>query len=343
MKNTILVTGSAGFIGSHLVDHLIDHGYRVFGVDDLSGGFTQNVNPKSDFLKLDLRRKKETEAVIKKIKPGVIFHLAADASEGRSQFTPLSSTERNYLAYMNLLIPAIENDLKKIVVVSSMSVYGNQKSPFSEDMEPSPVDIYGIAKAAMEKATEILAKVHGFSYSIIRPHNVYGPKQNLKDPYRNVIGIFINSLLRKKPFYIYGDGEQKRAFSYIDDVAPYIAKAGFEEKCDGQIVNIGAEPEEAVTINKLSEIILDKFFKGKVPSKFKPLYALDRPQEVKEAFCTSDKAKKILGYKTSTSLESGIEKTISWAKSVGPQKPRYLKRLELETGNVPETWKKHLI
>lgn len=342
-KKTILVTGAAGFMGSHLVDYLIENGSQICGIDDLSGGFNRNINSKSNFFKLDLRNKKKTANLIEKLKPKIIYHLAADASEGRSQFTPLSSTERNYLAFMNLLVPAINNDLEKIVVVSSMSVYGDQKSPFSEEMEPKPVDIYGISKAAMENATKILAKVYNFNYTILRPHNVYGPKQNLQDPYRNVIGIFINSLLRNKPFYIYGDGEQKRAFSYIDDITPAIAQSGLTKNCNKETINTGSGPETAVTINQLAEVVLNKFFNGKVPEKFKPIHLPDRPQEVKEAFCTSSKAEELLGYKTITSLGAGIEKTIVWAKSIGPQKPKYLKKLELETANVPETWKEHLI
>lgn len=342
-KKTILVTGAAGFMGSHLVDYLIETGHRVCGVDDLSGGFLANVNPKSEFIKLDLRNKAKTAKVISKLKPKLIYHLAADASEGRSQFTPLSATERNYLAYMYLLVPAISEGLEKIIVTSSMSVYGAQKAPFSEEMPTKPVDIYGISKAAMEEATKILSAVHKFSYTIIRPHNVYGPKQNLSDPYRNVVGIFINSLLRGKPFYIYGNGEQMRAFSYIDDVTPYIAKAGWQDNCNGEIINIGAGPEDAVTIDKLAEIIQDKFFGSKIPKKLKPIHIKDRPQEVKEAYCTLQKAERLLGYKTSTPLESGIEKTITWARKTGPAKPRYLPTLEIETEDTPITWKKRLI
>lgn len=342
-KKTILVTGAAGFMGGHLVDYLINNGHKVTGVDDLSGGFLANVNPKSDFFQLDLRNRKKTAKLIGKLKPKLIYHLAADASEGRSQFTPISATERNYLAYIYTLVPAIEAGVAKVVFTSSMSVYGAQKPPFSEDMDTKPVDIYGISKSAMEATTKILSKVHNFTYTIIRPHNVYGPKQNLSDPYRNVVGIFINSLLRKKSFYIYGDGSQKRAFSYIDDVTASIIKAGLLTNCNGEIINIGAGPADAVTIRKLGQIILTKFFNGKVPAKFTPIHTKDRPQEVKEAYCTCQKAEGLLGHQTQTPLDVGIAKTVSWAKSVGPAKPKYLKKLELQTADTPQTWVKHLI
>lgn len=338
-----LVTGSAGFLGSHLVNTLIEMGCEhVFGVDDLSGGYLDNVNPKSSFTNLDLRKKEETAFYINKIKPEIIFHLAADATEGRSQFTPISCTERNYLAYLNLLVPAIKNGIKKVILTSSMSVYGSQHPPFSEEIPRFPDDIYGISKAAMERATEVLSQTHGFKYVIIRPHNVYGPGQNLSDPYRNVVAIFINCLLNNKNFYIYGDGNQKRAFSYIDDFTPYIIKSAFLKEAEGEIFNIG--PIEEYTINELAQIVLNTFFSnGEVPSRLKPKNLLPRPMEVKEAWCSIDKAKKVLGYKTTVSLEEGVKKMIVWARKKGPQKFHYLDTLEIVNDHTPITWVERLM
>ncbi|MBI4064986.1 NAD-dependent epimerase/dehydratase family protein [Candidatus Gottesmanbacteria bacterium] len=339
----ILVTGAAGFMGSHLVDSLIAMGgHDVYGVDDLSGGYTRNVHPKSHFTVLDLRDKGKTETYITHVKPQLLYHLAADATEGRSQFTPISATERNYLAYLYTLIPCIRCGVKKVVLTSSMSVYGAQTPPFTEIMRRIPEDIYAIAKTAMEEATEILSKVHGFTYVIVRPHNVYGPKQNLADPYRNVIGIFINCILNDKNFYIYGNGEQKRAFTYIDDFNPYFVNSGFLDSVNGEIINIG--PQEEYTINELSDVVLDTFFPhGKIPAHLKPKYLPMRPQEVKEAYCTHDKAVKLLGYKTRVTLKEGVDKMVDWAKTMGPQKFTYLKHgLELETKDTPLSWSKKL-
>ena len=339
----VLVTGAAGFMGGHLVDGLLREGkHKVFAVDDLSGGFKRNVNQKAIFTKLDLTKKHVVEKYIKRIRPELIFHLAADATEGRSQFTPLSATERNYLAYMYTLIPAIKYGLKKVVVTSSMSIYGAQKPPFSENLLRKPEDIYAVSKVAMEEATEILARVHGFDYTILRPHNVYGPKQNLSDPYRNVIGIFINCLLNNKHYYIYGDGNQKRAFTYIDDFTPYIVKCGFLDSCNGEIINIG--PNKEYTINDVSKIVLGTFFRdGDIPKRLMPQYVPSRPAEVKEAYCTNKKAKKLLKYRTRTTLAEGISKMVEWAKQVGPQKFVYLDKVEIVNEKIPTTWSKHLI
>lgn len=343
-KLRVLITGAAGFMGSYVVDSLVARGdCEVYGADDLSGGYKSNINPKSYFEKLDLRDKDRTKRFIDKIKPEILYHLAADASEGRSQFTPISATERNLLAYMYTLVPSITQGLKRVVLTSSMSVYGAQVSPFSEDMEPKPEDIYGIAKTAIEESTKVLSKVHGFEYVIIRPHNVYGPRQNMSDPYRNVIGIFINCLLNNKNYYIYGDGNQKRSFTYIDDFNPYFVACGFTEGVVGETINIG--PQEEHTINDVSDTILATFFPdGNVPEYLRPKYVPPRPQEVVEAYCTNEKAKKLLGYETTTKLEVGIDKMIAWARAMGPQQFKYLDSgLELESDDVPQTWKKKLI
>lgn len=338
----ILITGSAGFIGSHLYDKIFSMGYEVYGVDDLSGGFMRNVSQKKYFTKLDLRNREKTKRYINKLKPDIIFHLAADATEGRSQFTPFSAIDRNLLAYTNLLIPSIKNGLKKMILISSMSVYGKQQVPFREDMIPQPEDIYGISKSAMEAVTRVLSNVYGFKYVIIRPHNVYGPRQNLSDPYRNVVAIFINMLMQGKFFYLYGDGNQKRAFSYIDDVVESIAKAAFSKRCEERILNIGSD--KPITLNELAKIILEEFFKTKdIPKKFMPKYLPDRPQEVKNAYCSHILAKKLINFKEKTQLREGIRKTIEWAKSIGPQKFIYLNSMDLDHKLIPKTWKKKIM
>lgn len=336
------MTGSAGFIGSHIYDLLFDMGHEVYGIDDLSGGFMRNVSQPKFFDQLDLRDRKATAEYINWLKPNTIFHLAADATEGRSQFTPFSAIDRNTVAYANLIVPAIKNGMKKMILTSSMSVYGKQQVPFHENMIPQPEDIYGISKAGMEKMTDVFSKVYGFKYVIIRPHNVYGKNQNLSDPYRNVIGIFINSLLHGKNFYIYGDGKQKRAFSHISDVAPLMVKAAFLDKCEGKIINIGSD--EVVQLKDLARIVLEEFFGTKnIPKIFQPAHMPDRPQEVKFAYCTHIEARKLLNFKAKKDLRTGVREMISWAKDLGKQPFVYLTSLELDHARSPKTWKAKLI
>ncbi len=336
MVEKILVTGAAGFIGSHLVDSLVKKKYQVFSLDDLSGGYIENVNSKSTFYPVDLQDGKHIKVLLAYLKPQIIFHLAADATEGRSQFTPVNCTSRNYLSTLNLLASAVGNGLKRFIFTSSMSVYGDQKPPFREDMETKPVDIYGISKASSEKAIEILSKVHGFEYCIIRPHNVYGPRQNMADPYRNVVAIFMNKILKKEPIYIYGDGMQERAFSFIEDSIPIIVKSAYTPFAKNQTFNLGSDTP--VTINYLVEE-LKKITKFKIETKHLP----DRPQEVKHAYSSHTKAKKLLNFKDKTNLSVGLSKMWQWAKSVGPVDFKYIENLEIETPLVPETWRNKLI
>jgi UDP-glucose 4-epimerase len=323
-------------MASHLAELLANQGHEVYGIDNESIGLKSNVPTNIKYAKIDMRNTADMASLVEECKPELVYHLAAWAHEGLSQFMPILITENNYNAFLNLITPAIRHGMKRIVVCSSMSVYGSQTPPFNEDMPRLPEDVYAVAKAAMEKTTEVLADVHGFDYTIIRPHNVYGPKQMLHDPYRNVVGIFINRILNGKPPIIYGDGNQTRAFSYIDDVIPYLAKAGFVDEAKGQIINIG--PTEDYTINTLARTVLKAF-----NSSLKPEHFPDRPREVKHAYCTNDKAKAILGYKTSTPLSKGIAEFVKWGKNQGAQEFKYLDELELTGDNIPETWKKKLM
>ena len=336
-----LVTGAAGFIGSYVVDALIERGMEVYGVDDLSGGYRRNVHPASHFIRADLRDRSLASAIIEEVHPDLVYHLAADATEGRSQFTPIECTQRNYLAYLHTLIPAIRSHtLKKVVLVSSMSVYGKQPPPFNEGMPRDPEDVYAVAKTSMERSTEILSDVHGFAYTIIRPYSVYGPRQNIADPYRNVVGIFINSLLLGQPPHIYGDGEQQRAFGFVSDIAPAIAAAGVTPACDGEIINIGAEAN--CTVNQLARMIIEIFFEGRsIPEHALPVYLPERPREVKEAFCAVDKARRLLGYEPRVSLEDGLRQMIAWARDLGPKELKYLPDgLEIVNSRTPAPWLK---
>ncbi len=340
----VLVTGVAGFHGSHEAEALLAAGYTVHGVDDLSGGYRSNIPRGCRFTRLDLRNRGAVERYIARVRPEVIIHDAAFATEGGSQFMPINSTERNYLMYLYLLVPAIRYGVRKMVLASSMSVYGAQRPPFTENMPRRPEDIYAMSKASMEHATELLSRVHGFSYTIIRPQNVYGPRQNLRDPYRNVISIFINALLNRKPFWIYGTGNQKRSFTYIEDYTPWVLRAGLSRRFDGEIFNLCSEEE--ISLNGLAHLVMREVF-GSVaacPAALRPRYFRPgRPLEVKNAFSSHRKAARVLGYRTTVGIEEGVRRMVAWARSQGPQPFTYLKTgLELVSKKTPPTWTKRL-
>lgn len=326
-RKTVLVTGGAGFIGTHLVDKLVAGNHKVSVIDDLSGGKREYVNKKADFFKCDLREVKIAEKIIKKIKPIIVFHLAANAAENLAQFSPIDVTSRNYNTFINTLVPALNYGMKRIVVTSSIAVYGRLQTPFKESNKPEPEDLYGISKLAMEESLKVLADVHDFEYVITRPHNVYGPRQNMSDPYRNVVTIFMNALLLGNPYYIYGDGEQRRCFSYIDDVVEAIYKCGFGDY-NKMIFNIGSDMD--YSINMLANTI-----NNCAGAKNSSVYLKDRPREVKVAIADHTLAKKRLVYKDKTSLEKGIKLTWEFAKNIGYQKPIY-GNIELDSPNLPK-------
>lgn len=333
----ILVTGCAGFMGSHIVDALIRKGYHeVYGIDDFSGGSYSNIGghiPSGalNFIEQDLSDARATGEIISNIKPDIIFHLAANAREGASFFQPMNIVQRNYQAYINILEPAIKHGLDKMILFSSMASYGDQKPPFSEQMERRPVDVYGINKAAMEHTTELLSEIHEFKYTILRPHNCYGIRQSLRDPYRNVIGIWMNRIMRREPMYIYGDGEQMRAFSYIEDSLPCYIKC--IDSADGEIINIGGK--HPISINALKRIVCHVMG---VDDYRNIVYLPERTGEVKNAWCTFDKSEKILGYDENTDIASGIEKMAVWAKRQGAQKWSE-EKLTLWNKKAPSVWK----
>jgi UDP-glucose 4-epimerase len=318
-------------MGGHLAEGLVAAGHEVIGIDDLSGGFRENVPSTVRFYELDLRDAAKTEAVVNEHPPEILCHLAANAREGASQFQPRDVCGRNLMAYANVLVPAIRCGMKKVALYSSMAVYGEQPPPFDESMPRRPVDIYGVNKTAMEEITEILADVHEFMYTTVRPHNVFGERQSLADPFRNVVGIFMNRIMRGEPLYIYGDGEQQRAFSYIRDSLPaFLRAAELDPKTDRQCVNVGGK--HPVTVNELARLVATEF--GADPEI---VYLPDRPREVKHAYSTWQKSVDLLGYHERYGLEEGIRRMAAWAKSLGPQ-PWRDEPLELPSEKAPSIW-----
>jgi len=316
----ILVTGASGLIGSHTLNKCKSMGHEVFGTDIVG----------DDVDLLDLLDKDATSDYISHVKPDVIYHYAANAAEGKAQFSPIDITKRNIEIFLNVLVPAINNNFKRLVFTSSVAVYGAMQIPFRESDPPIPQDIYGINKLAIEQMIRVLSSVHGFEYVVTRPHNVYGPNQNMKDPYRNVVTIFMNHLLNNQPYSIYGDGSMERCFSYVDDVVDVLYKCGIDN-VNGITVNVGSE--KLYTINELSEAI-----QNVSGVSVKPKYIGDRPHEVHTAKSDHAVCHKLFGYKDTPLLE-GLKKTWDWCKEQGPQKPEFTE-IEIESNKLPENWKK---
>ncbi len=330
----IFITGVAGFLGSNLADYYLKKKYKVSGCDNLIGGSLENIDKRVKFYKADIEDFNKLNQIIKKV--DVLCHAAAYAHEGLSNFSPFSFSKNNFVGSVSVFTAAINNGVKRIVFCSSMARYGNLKAPFKENEYPKPVDPYGISKLAAEKILINLCETNGVEYNIAVPHNIIGPKQKYDDPFRNVVSIMTNLILQKKNPIIYGDGEQKRSFSDIDDCIFCIDKLMLNKKINKEVVNIGPD-ENFMTINELYETLSNK-----LQSNLAAKYYKDRPNEVKHAYCSSDKARKILGYKTTVNLEDSIQKVIDYIKKKGPKKFTYNYDIEMNNNLVPITWKKKL-
>jgi len=325
----ILITGVAGLLGSRLADYLVND-HEVIGIDDLSGGYIENVNDKINFYQINLSSSDKLENIFKNHKPDYVFHLAAYAAEGLSPFIRKFNYENNLISTARLINESIKHNIKRFVFTSSMAVYGNAEPPFKESYIPNPIDPYGIAKYACEMDLKIAGEQHGLDWCIIRPHNVYGIKQNIWDKYRNVLGIWMYNVLNGQPITIYGDGNQERAFSYIDDCLPYFWKTAVLPECSKQIFNMGGDTK--VTINEAANTLL------KVVGNH-PIVYLEGRHEVKHAWVSHEKIKNILNFESKTSLEDGLKIMWDWAKLQPNKKRKEWDSYELEKG-IYSFWKK---
>jgi len=325
-----LVTGGAGFIGSHVADHLAKLGHKVIVLDDLSGGFRNNVNKKHIFVKGSITDEKVLDKIFKEYDFNYIYHLAAYAAEGLSHFIRKFNYENNIIGSINLINRAIKNKIEHFIFTSSIAVYGTAQVPMLESMTPKPKDPYGIAKYVVEQDLEAAKEMFGLTYTIFRPHNVYGERQNYTDAYRNVLGIFINNVMRNKPMTIFGDGKQTRAFSYIDDVAPYIARTVEVRAARNKVFNIGSD--KVCTILELSEKIA-KEMGVKLQLRFLP-----PRNEVMHAFSGHKEFRRVFNITGEVDLDTGIRRMVKWVEAMGPKKTKKFKNIEL-TENLPPSWK----
>jgi UDP-glucose 4-epimerase len=326
----VLVTGAAGFIGSHVVGELLARGHQVVALDDLSGGFRENVDEGATFVRGSILDVELVNRLFDEHSFAYVFHLAAYAAEGLSHFIKRFNYQNNLIGSVNLINAAVQHEVRCFVFTSSIAVYGRTPPPVTEDLPAAPDDPYGVAKAAVEQDLRISREVFGLRYIIFRPHNVYGERQNIGDPYRNVVGIFMNRILRGEPLPIFGDGTQSRAFSHVSDVAPVIADSIQRPEAYDQIFNIGAD--HPVTINELGETV-----SRAMGAPFRPQYLPPR-FEVTHAHASHAKARAVLGCQDRVTLEDGVRAMAAWVKQVGARESRRFGALEIER-NLPPSWR----
>lgn len=329
---TVLITGVAGLLGSRLADWIIENrpDYTVVGIDNLSGGYKKNVNKKVQFWQMDLVTH-PIENCFEVHKPDYVFHFAAYAAEGLSPFIRQYNYENNLIATARIVNQCIKHDVKRLVFSSTMAVYGHGEGGiFHEDMRRNPIDPYGIAKMACERDIEVANEQHGLDYCIIRPHNVFGAKQNIWDKYRNVLGIWMYYHMEGKPITIFGDGTQKRAFSYIDDSLEPLWNAAVRPEASKQIINLGGIHE--YSINEAADTL------ARVVGGAEKIY-LEGRHEVHTAVPTYQKSIDILGFEHRVNLEEGLAMMWEWAQQQ-PTRERFVwGDYELEKG-IYEFWKK---
>ena len=330
----IFISGVAGFLGSHLADAFLNDGHEVIGVDNMIGGYLDNVPEGVQFFQIDCNDLGRVRELMRGC--DIVYHCAATAYEGLSVFSPHMVTTNIVTATTAMVSAAIANHVKRFVLCSSMARYGTNEVPFTERMTPKPQDPYGIGKYASEQILTSLADTHGMEYVIAVPHNIVGPRQKYDDPYRNVASIFINLMLQGRQPYIYGDGNQKRCFSFIsDDIAP-LKQMAFDPACKNETINIGPD-DEFVTINELAQTVAKL-----VDFPLNGTYTKPRPQEVYLANCSADKARKLLGYNPKVKLEDGLRQMIDWIRSRGVRPFKYHLDIEIVNDKTPDTWKKRL-
>jgi UDP-glucose 4-epimerase len=325
-----LVTGGAGFMGSHVAEELINAGHQVWAIDDLSGGFVENVSSGVQFVEGSILDEKLLVELFKDGQFDYVFHLAAYAAEGLSHFIKRFNYQNNLIGSVNLINLAILHEIKCFVFTSSIAVYGKNQLPMLETMRPEPEDPYGIAKFAVEQELQVSHDMFGLPYIVFRPHNVYGERQNIGDRYRNVVGIFMNQIIQGKPMSIFGDGNQQRAFTYIGDIAPAIAGSINVAEAFNQVFNIGADIPYRV-----KDLALEV---GKALGVDPVIEYLEARNEVLEAYSDHSKAERVLGAKANVALEEGLRRMAAWAQAQGARKSKDFENIEISI-NLPAVWK----
>ncbi len=317
-------------MGAHLVKELLKLGHTVVSLDDLSGGFADQVDQGATFVHGSINDQQLIHRLFKEHRFDHVYHLAAYAAEGLSHFIRRFNYENNLIGSINLINASVNHGVKSFVFTSSIAVYGALEPPMREDMRPVPEDPYGVAKLAVEMDLYAARHMFGLDYVIFRPHNVYGEYQNLGDRYRNVVGIFMNQLMQGRPMTVFGDGEQKRAFTYVGDIIPIIARSATTKEAFGEIFNVGAD--RPYTVNQLAGLVQEVMnTKGEVQH-------LEARNEVTFAFSDHSKVERVFGRQRETTLEEGLARMAPWAREVGARSSSSFGNIEIER-NLPPSWR----
>jgi len=331
MGKKIFISGVAGFLGSYVAEEMLREGHDVLGCDNLIGGYIDNVPDGVDFHQVDCSYLNTMNKLLKGV--DIVYHTACTAYEGLSVFSPHLVTHNTFQITSTLASAAIAQGVERFVNCSSMARYGSQEVyPFTENMVPKPQDPYGISKLAAEHLLNCLSAVHGMQVVNAVPHNIVGPRQKYDDPFRNVASIMINMMLQGRQPIIYGDGSQVRCFSFIQDVVSCLKRLAFQPDVVGEVINIGPD-EEFITILGLAETIAEL-----LSFKLDPIFVAERPQEVKYATCSADKARKLLDYKAQYTLKEGLTEMIDYISRRGVKKFRYHLDIEIVNEITPKTW-----
>jgi UDP-glucose 4-epimerase len=326
----ILVTGGAGFIGSHVAEALVQRGHEVISLDDLSGGFVDNIVEGVEFIEGNINDVTLVNRLFEQQRFDYVYHLAAYAAEGLSHFIKRYNYNNNLIGSVNLINASVNTGVKCFVFTSSIAVYGaSPELPMTEETRPYPEDPYGIAKLAVEMELKVSHEMFGLDYVIFRPHNVYGERQNIGDKYRNVVGIFMNQILQGKPMTIFGDGSQTRAFSYIGDAAPIMAEAIELPAARNQIFNIGAD--EPYSVHDLAQSIARAM--GVEPT----IAHVPARNEVVNAYSSHAKIERVFGQRQLTSLDDGLARMAAWVKQHGARASKEFEGIEV-LKNFPKAW-----
>jgi UDP-glucose 4-epimerase len=318
-------------MGSHVAEHLLHVGHNVVVLDDLSGGFRDNVPVRAEFVQGSVLDHDLINRLFDRHSFDYVYHLAAYAAEGLSHFIKRFNYNNNLIGSVNLVNAAVNHNVKCFVFTSSIAVYGAGQSPMSEDMIPVPEDSYGISKLAVEQELRVSHEMFGLDYVVFRPHNVYGERQNIGDRYRNVVGIFMNQLLRGERMTIFGDGLQQRAFTHIDDVAPIIAESVDFSAARNQIFNVGADVPH--TVNDLAAVV------AQAMGRPCDVRHLDARNEVKIAFSDHSKSERVFGQRIKTPLSDGVRAMAEWVRAYGARESCIFEGIEIAK-NMPPSWAK---